>query len=219
MDPPVTQTAARRLLTEAAAAATYRTAAQVTAAAQAAADGAAAASIPLVQKGAASGVATLGADGKVTAAQLPPATSLFGAVKAATTTRTATTLAADPDLVVTLGVGTYWVEVEGTVAAGASAVTWQWGFGGGGAAFTVPADAGQISYTAMTNAPQTSQTLTQGAASGWTIALAANGLAAVRISVPLVVTTAGTVALLWAPTTGVQVNLRAGARLRAQKVA
>lgn len=97
------QPATRRLLTEATAAATYRTAAQTAADADA--------RIAAV-KAKPSGLAALGADGIVPASQLP-AVSVQGVVKATQTDRTGTTTATDdPELILAnLSAGTYAVDL------------------------------------------------------------------------------------------------------------
>jgi hypothetical protein len=214
----MTQTAARRLLTEAAAAATYRTAAQVTTEAQAKADAAAAASIPLAQKGVASGVASLGADGKVLTAQLPPAaTTVLLAGKGVDTSRASTvTLAADPELTfAAVPVGTY--VLEGMLSAG---------FGPGNLNLALAGTAtATLTYAAL-GGKNTSGTADL-PAWAWNTAVArqaagTSDLAArITVSGTLKVTVAGTVRLDWSQqsSNATATVLVAGSWLRLSKVA
>ena len=103
----MTQTANRRLLTEAAGAAAYRTAAQVDTQADARV-----AAMLTVQKGQPSGLASLDATGKVPAAQIPVQVGqAVYAVKLADTARANTvTKTGDPDLFLPLSAGMYLLE-------------------------------------------------------------------------------------------------------------
>jgi hypothetical protein len=194
------QPASRRLLTEGNAAATY---------------------IPLGQKGAASGVATLGSDQKVPSAQLPNIPVLLTASKATDTSRTAvTTTADDPELVLSaVPVGLYVVELQlqegnpsATNAPGIRLLL------GGTAVMTVPglgalwAGAG-ASLTAWT--PNTALT---GLCTGTTY----NGINSPILARGRVrVTTAGSVTLAWAQSTSQSTAtvLAAGSMLSLTKVA
>jgi hypothetical protein len=218
----MTQTAAHRLVTEAAAAATYRTAAQVTTEATAQAAAAAAPKLATAtytaEKGAANGIATLGSDGKVPTAQLPPAAAspLLGVYKANNTQRSTTTLADDPDLGLTVLTGTYWVEVEGILLNGSFANNLLWTLGGT-ASFTSPANATVYSYGTIAAG---STSVTKGSATPTAQpGPSTNGYLGFRFAVPIVVTAGGTLTFMWAPNSSNTLNVIPGSRMRAQKLA
>jgi hypothetical protein len=88
--------------------------------------------LPTTQKGAPSGLASLGADGKVPAGQLPPAAAVFSVAKSADTSRGVAAMADDPHLLLTgLAAGTYQL-TAGIFSAGAGMAG---GLGLNGAAF------------------------------------------------------------------------------------
>jgi hypothetical protein len=167
--------------------------------------------IPASDKAAPNGVATLDSSGLVPVAQLP----ILGAYKATTTSRASTaTLTLDPDLAVTVVPGTYWIELETYSSTGAGGLAWTFG---GTATYTVPANAVQWFWTGSAQ-PPTVASLTPGTAAG---GVPSSQLAAVRISLPVVVTAGGTVAFVWAQSTSnaSPCTVNAGARMRAQKLA
>lgn len=214
----VNQPATRRLLTEAAAAAGYQpkgsyqpAGSYLTTAAYTA------------DKGAPSGLATLGADGKVLPAQLPAANvGTYTVGKAADTTRSTTGATNDTDLIVPgLAAGTYEFSLSvmykpptaAAVAVGHTLAVSAGGMYGGlvvaGYQYGTPVGRDQGGTVPAATWPQ--QNLTTAAVANFTTMTIYRGT--------LTLSAAATLSYQWAPNTASAVSLCAGSALRLVKVA
>jgi hypothetical protein len=205
------QPATRRLLTEAAAAAAYQPKGSYQPAGS---------YLTTAQLGAANGVASLGADGKVPAGQLPPSSLVsFAAAKAADTTRTNGTVTADPDLAfASVPAGTY--EVTYHCALKSTASTQNLGHNLGVSAGVLT---GSLIYAGSATSG-TVGVLSLSGAGGATLTLpsvgtgTANTLVVMTYRGTLNLSAAATFSLSWWLASGTTITLAAGTGLRLVKI-
>jgi hypothetical protein len=168
------------------------------------------------QKAQPGGLASLGADGKVPATQLPPAGVFFLAKKPADTTRSATTVLNDPDLVLAgLTPGTiYRLTLGLNITAAGDSLRFRLGPNNGNPVAAAGVAAGsftvvQAGTTVAANTWNVTGQSASGSAAGWSYV---QGIYRPQ-------GTDTTVALAWYCNTAVAITLAAGSFLRLEAIA